>query len=219
MKKRLFAAIICMILVFSMMPVGVFAEGSGSMEPGLYWRKTRLSQDDEGHVIFLPTDDDYSKDLIEGSTGGSSNVLEFFYVDDSGEKHHLKCSDLDFTVVVSESANSSNGKFSLSGDSTSVQLLGSKLNLQNYFVNITIFDDNGRIVETFNHTRSGSGGCSDSFTASNLVAGTRYTAQMTYANGSDTSAVGYIEYQSSTFSFTYQNATRYTFTYSCREVA
>ena len=96
MKKRLFAAIICMILVFSMMPVGVFAEGSGSMEPGLYWRKTRLSQDDEGHVIFLPTDDDYSKDLIEGSTGGSSNVLEFFYVDDSGEKHHLKCSDLDF---------------------------------------------------------------------------------------------------------------------------
>ena len=96
MKKRLFAAIICMILVFSMMPVGVFAEGSGSMERGLYWRKTRLSQDDEGHVIFLPTDDDYSKDLIEGSTGGSSNVLEFFYVDDSGEKHHLKCSDLDF---------------------------------------------------------------------------------------------------------------------------
>ena len=160
-----------------------------------------------------------SEKLIFGSTSGNFEINSRNRNFDFSFGVINNRSDLDFTVVVSESANSSNGKFSLSGDSTSVQLLGSKLNLQNYFVNITIFDDNGHIVQTFNHTHSGSGGCSDSFTASNLVAGTRYTAQMTYANGSDTSAVGYIEYQSSTFSFTYQNATRYTFTYSCREVA
>ena len=94
-----------------------------------------------------------------------------------------------------------------------------KLNLQNYFVNITIFDANGHIIGTLNHTHSGSGGCSDSWTINNLVAGTRYTAQMTYANGQDISANGYIEYQSSTFSFDYKDSTRYTFTYSCKEVS
>ena len=96
MKKRLFVAILCMILVVSMVPAWAFAEGSGSMDPGLYWRKTRLSQDSEGHVIFLPTDDEYSTKCIEGSTGGSSNVVEFFYVDDNRELHHLKFSDLEF---------------------------------------------------------------------------------------------------------------------------
>ena len=89
------------------------------------------------------------------------------------------------------------------------------MNLQNYYVNVTIFDEDGRIVENLSHTHNGTGSCSDTWYTTNLVAGNRYTAQMTYSNGNDVTASGYIEYQSSTFSFDYQNATRYTFTYSC----
>ena len=160
-----------------------------------------------------------SEKLIFGSTSGNFEINSRNRNFDFSFAVVYNRSDLDFTVTVSETANSTNGSFRLSGDSTSVQLLGGKLNLQNYYVNITIFDTNGRIVGTLNHTHSGNGGCSDSWTIDNLVAGTRYTAQMTYANGQDISASGYIEYQSSTFSFDYKDSTRYTFTYSCKEVS
>lgn len=160
-----------------------------------------------------------SEKLVFGSNTGSIDIkprtrdFEFAF----GVVYNR--SDLAFSVTVSEEANSSNGSFRLSGDSASVQLLGSKLNLQNYYVNITLFDANGHLVETLNHTHNGNGTCSGSWTLNNLIAGNRYTAQMTYANGTDISANGYIEYQSSTFSFDYKDSTRYTFTYSCREVA
>ena len=160
-----------------------------------------------------------SEKLIFGSTSGNFEINSRNRNFDFSFAVIYNRSDLEFTVVVSEAANSSSGYLYLKGDSTSVQLLGSKLNLQNYFVNVTIFDDNGRIVETLSHSHNGSGSCSQTWTTNKLVAGTRYTAQMTYANGQDTSAVGYIEYQSSTFSFTYQNSTKYTFTYSCKEVS
>ena len=160
-----------------------------------------------------------SEKLIFGSTSGNFEINSRNRNFDFSFAVIYNRSDLEFTVTVSETANSTSGSFKLSGDSTSVQLLGSKLNLQNYFVNITIFDANGHIVKTLNHTHNGTGSCGDSWTINNLVVGTRYTAQMTYANGTDISANGYIEYQSSTFSFDYKDSTRYTFTYSCREVA
>lgn len=159
-----------------------------------------------------------SEKLIFGSTSGSIEINSRNKIFDFSFAVIYNRSDLDFSVVVSETAYSSSGRFAISGDTSSVQLLGSKLNLQNYYINITLFDNNGRIVDTLIHTHGGSGGCSDSWTLSSLTPSTRYTAQMTYANSSDTSSDGYVEYQSSTFSFEYKSNTKYTFTYSCREV-
>jgi hypothetical protein len=159
-----------------------------------------------------------SEKLIFGSTSGSISISpqnrNFNY--SFGIVYNR--SDLKFSVNVSMSTNSLNGLINLSGSQDSVKLLGSKLNLQNYFVNIVIFDSQGKIVENFNHSHNGDGNCSDSFTATNLINGVNYTSQMTYANGNDISKSGYIEYQSSTFSFDYFDKTSYVFTYTCSQV-
>ena len=122
-------------------------------------------------------------------------------------------SDLAFTIKLTESASSQNGKIKLSGDNGSVNLLSSKLKQSDYLVKLTVFDENGTVVETFDHTHNGIGGCNDSWTANKLTAGTKYTAQLTY-NNSDNS----ISYTSATFSFTYKQQTSYTLNYSCTEV-
>lgn len=122
-------------------------------------------------------------------------------------------SDLAFTIKLTESASSQNGKIKLSGDNSSVNLLSSKLKQSNYLVKLTVFDDAGTVVETFDHTHNGTGGCSDSWTVKNLTVNTKYTAQLTY-NNSDNS----ISYTSATFSFAYKLQTSYTLNYSCTEV-
>ncbi len=159
-----------------------------------------------------------SEKLVFGSTTGSIEITPENRDFNFSFGIVYNRSDLDFSVTISQTSNSSNGKFSLSGDSNSVGLLGGKLNLQNYYVIISIFDEKGNQVETFNHIHNGSGSCGDSWTTSNLVDGQKYIAQMTYCNDSDSSKVGYIEYQSSTFSFTYKLSTKFTITYSCSEV-
>lgn len=159
-----------------------------------------------------------SEKLVFASTSGSLEIIPKNRTFDFSFDITYNRSDLAFSVTVSESTSGSNGIINLRGDSDSVKLLGSKLNLQNYFVNVTIFDDNGNIVETFDHTHNGTGGCSDTWTAKNLVANTKYTAQMTYTNSKNTTDPNYIEYQSATFSFTYKLLTSYTLKYSCTEV-
>src|SRR5574344_341988 len=159
-----------------------------------------------------------SQKLIFGSTSGSIEITpenrKFAF--SFGVIYNR--SDLDFSVVVSSQSSSTSGVISLYGNSTTVVLLGSKLNLQNYYVNIAIFDDDGHILQTLNHTHNGNVTCGDTWTTTTLTAGTKYTAQMTYANGTDSTKTGYIEYQSSTFTFNYDLLTKYTFTYSCKEV-
>ncbi|MGN1222349.1 MAG: hypothetical protein ACI4TT_03850, partial [Christensenellales bacterium] len=158
-----------------------------------------------------------SEKLVFGSTSGSveispkNRIFKYQFAIDNNQ------SDLSFTVKVSTASSSSNGAFRLSGDTASVNLLSNKLNLINYFVNIFIFDADGNVVETFKHTHNGNGSCGDNWSTSNLIAGTKYIAQMQYSNGSDSTAVGYISYESATFSFTYNNNTAYTITYSCVE--
>ena len=122
-------------------------------------------------------------------------------------------SDLAFNVKLTESPVLVSGNIYLSGDSTSVKLLGSKLKQQNYLVKLTVFTQDGNIVETFNHSHSGDGNCSDNWTTSKLNSGDNYTAQLTYCNSD-----GSISYVSSTFTFTYKTKTSYKLTYSCSEV-
>ena len=160
-----------------------------------------------------------SEKLVFGSTSGSIEITPENRSFNFSFGVEYNRSDLDFSVVVSTASSSSNGRIYLSGNSSSVKILSNKLNLTNYYINISIFDINGNLVETLSHTHNGTGGCSDSFTVSKLASGLKYIAQMTYCNGNDVSKDGYIEYQSSTFSFDYKLQTSYTFTYTCTEIS
>ena len=96
MRDRILSIALCFVLLLCMVPAAAFAEGSASMAQGLYWQKTRVSVNDEGHVVFDLTDDPLSSDPLEGSPGGSSNVKKFVYCDENGVLHDLKKSDLNF---------------------------------------------------------------------------------------------------------------------------
>ena len=160
-----------------------------------------------------------SEKLVFGSTSGSIEItpenrnFNFLF----GIEYNR--SELNFSVEVSTSSSSTDGKFYLSGDEDSAKILSNKLNLTNYYINISIFNSNGNLIETLSHIHNGNGSCSDVFSISNLISGTKYIAQMTYCNGTDTAKDGYIEYQSSTFSFDYKLQTSYTFKYMCTEIS
>ena len=120
-----------------------------------------------------------------------------------------KTSDLDFTVKVSQQSGTT-GKLKLYAETSSVKILQGKLGETNYLVSLIIFDKDGKIVEEFQHTHNGTGTCSDSFTASNLVENQKYDLQLTYRNSDDS-----IVYTGATVGFTYALNSLYTFTYTC----
>lgn len=118
-------------------------------------------------------------------------------------------SDLNFSVNVSEQSGTT-GKLYLKADTSSVNVLQSKLKETNYLVSLIIFDNDGKIVEEIQHTHNGTGACSDAFNAINLVSGQKYDLQLTYRN-----ADGSIVYTGATIGFTYALNSQYTFTYTC----
>jgi len=65
-------------------------------------------------------------------------------------------------------------------------------------------------METFNHTHSVSGTCSDTWTATQLVAGQTYTLQLRFADRDDSS----ITYLSDIADFTFNSNVNYKITYN-----
>jgi hypothetical protein len=122
-------------------------------------------------------------------------------------------SDLAFNIKLTKSSVNVDGAIYLSGDSTSVKLLGDKLKQKDYLIVLTVFDQNGNVIETFDHSHDGTSTCSAVWQVEKLTAGTTYVAQLTY-NNSDNS----IAYTSATFTFTYNLKTAYELVYSCSEV-
>lgn len=118
-------------------------------------------------------------------------------------------SDLNFNVNVSQQSGTT-GKLYLKADTSSVNVLQSKLKETDYLVSLIIFDNDGKIVQEFQHTHNGTGACGGDFNATNLVAGQKYDLQLTYRN-----ADGSIVYTGATVGFTYQLNSTYTFTYTC----
>lgn len=127
-------------------------------------------------------------------------------------------SDLSFDVKISTSTSSNNGTFKLSGTSDTVNLLSKKLGMQNYYVNISIYDEQGTFIKTISHKHNGTGSCVETWNNITLVENQKYIAQMTYTNGTNPLDDSYIEYQSSTISFEYKALTQFIFTYSCTEI-
>ncbi|MEG1751939.1 MAG: hypothetical protein RR247_02630 [Clostridia bacterium] len=82
-----------------------------------------------------------------------------------------------------------------------------------FTVTCVIYDEDGRLMETFNHTHQDSGTCSDTWYANNLVAGQKYTLQLRFADRDDST----ITYLSDISIFTYQTNTTYKVTYTVTE--
>ena len=82
-----------------------------------------------------------------------------------------------------------------------------------YLVTCVIYDEDGKLMETFNHTHQVTGTCSDTWYASNLVAGQKYTLQLRFADRDDST----ITYLSDITTFTYNSNTTYKVTYDVTE--
>ena len=82
-----------------------------------------------------------------------------------------------------------------------------------YTVTCVIYDEDGKLMETFNHTHSVTGTCSDTWYASNLIAGETYTLQLRFADRDDAT----VTYLSDITTFTYNSNTTYKVTYNVTE--
>lgn len=156
-----------------------------------------------------------SEQLIFSSTTGTQSISttnrEFLFTYSLA----VYQDDLKFTVTVQESSSSSQD-LQIRAEADTVSLLGNKIGQTGYSVIVKIFDKDGYIVKTCNHTHSsGSSLCSELWTSNGaLKVGETYTGQLLYVNTKDNSK----SYVSGTFTFTYKNNTLFTFMYECVEV-
>ena len=106
---------------------------------------------------------------------------------------------------------SSNNYFQLYSDSSNVALIRETLSSAKvYVVNYVIYDEDGKLVESFTHTHSVTGTCSDSWYATNLIAGQKYTLQLRFSDRDDST----ITYLSDIVNFTFQSNTTYRAVYT-----
>jgi hypothetical protein len=113
--------------------------------------------------------------------------------------------DIDISII-----GTTNNRFSLYSDASNVTLIRETLSSNKvYLVTCVIYDADGRLMETFTHTHSVTGTCSDTWTASKLVPGQNYTLQLRFTDRDDTS----ITYLSDITDFTFQSNTNYRVTY------
>lgn len=104
--------------------------------------------------------------------------------------------------------------FQLYSESSNVTKIRNYLSsAQVYTVTCVIYDEDGKLIETFNHTHQVTGTCSDTWYASNLVVGQKYTLQLRFADRDDST----ITYLSDITTFTYETNTTYKVTYNVTE--
>lgn len=120
---------------------------------------------------------------------------------------------LTFNIALTTSGTT-NKCFQLYSASSNVTMIRNYLSSAKvYTVTCVIYDEDGKLMETFNHTHSVTGTCSDTWYASNLVAGQKYTLQLRFADRDDST----ITYLSDIATFTYNSNTTYKVTYNVTE--
>lgn len=112
---------------------------------------------------------------------------------------------LTFDITVTTNGTTNN-RFSLYSETANVTLIRETLSSAKvYLVTCVIYDKDGKLMETFEHTHQVTGACSDTWTASNLVSGEEYTLQLRFADRDDSS----ITYLSDIANFTFNSNTAY----------
>lgn len=119
------------------------------------------------------------------------------------------------TFKIGLTTNGSTNKcFQLYSESSNVSKIRNYLSSAKvYTVTCVIYDENGKLMETFNHTHQATGTCSDTWYASSLVVGQKYTLQLRFADRDDST----ITYLSDITTFTYSSNTTYKVTYNVTE--
>lgn len=108
------------------------------------------------------------------------------------------------------STSGTNNQFKLYADSSDVETIRDTLSSdKKYYVNCYIYDLEGRMLETFTHTHSNSGDCSDFWNVTNLTAGNRYIVQLNFVDANDSTVTYLSDYQE----FDFETDTTYTLTY------
>ena len=119
-------------------------------------------------------------------------------------------SPLSFSLSLQKDGTT-NKFFKLYSETSNVTLIRETLSSAKvYIVNYVIYDADGKLVESFTHTHSVTGTCSDSWYASNLVAGQEYTLQLRFSDRDDSS----LTYLSDIATFTYETNTTYKAVYT-----
>lgn len=99
-----------------------------------------------------------------------------------------------------------NNRFSLYSEASNVTLIRETLSSAKvYLVTCVIYDKDGKLEETFEHTHSVTGTCNDTWTASNLIDGEEYTLQLRFTDRDDKN----ITYLSDIANFTFNSNTTY----------
>ena len=112
---------------------------------------------------------------------------------------------LTFDIEVTTNGTTNN-RFSLYSETSNVTLIRETLSSAKvYLVTCVIYDKDGKLMETFDHTHQVTGACSDTWTASNLVSGEEYTLQLRFTDRDDSS----ITYLSDIANFTFNSNTAY----------
>lgn len=117
---------------------------------------------------------------------------------------------LSFAINVEHYGSTAN-RFSLYSDSSNVTLIRETLSSAKvYLVTCVIYDQDGRLMETFNHTHSVTGDCSDTWTAKNLEEGQKYTLQLRFTDRDDAT----ITYLSDVADFTFTKSVGFRVVYT-----
>ena len=121
--------------------------------------------------------------------------------------------EISFKITVA-SNGTSNKCFTLYSASSNVDIVRKYLTSSKvYIVTCVIYDQDGKLMETFTHTHQSTGTCGDTWYASNLTAGTQYTLQLRFADRDDST----ITYLSDIAVFTYSDNTTFKVTYDVTE--
>ena len=93
---------------------------------------------------------------------------------------------LTFDIGITSTGTTSNC-FRLYSETSNVTTIRETLSSAKvYLVTCVIYDKDGRLMESFSHTHSVTGACSDTWYSSNLVAGEKYTLQLRFTDRDDT---------------------------------
>ena len=150
-----------------------------------------------------------SKQLLFASVTGKLTItttdkhLLFNYAIGSDEA-------LTFKVTLENYTTTSNYFYLYSGSSNVALIRDTLSSAKVYTVTCVIYDKDGKLMETFNHTHQSTGTCSASWYASNLVVGEQYTLQLRFADRDDSS----ITYLSDITDFVYNGSTGYKVVYN-----
>lgn len=127
---------------------------------------------------------------------------------------NLEENDLMFITNISN-IGTTNNRFDLYSASSNVDLIRNTLGgSKTYNVVCVIYDKDGKLLETFNHTHSSTGTCNAIWNATNLINGEQYILQLRFVDSSDTTKT----YLSDITEFTFNQNTNYQIEYNVQKI-